>query len=153
MLLHSLKQDISNWESMLPTALHSIRSLLNSTTNCTPHERFFNYQRRSGSIGRKVLSSWLINPGPVLLKNFEKSSKDDDLVKRMDLLEANPHYAMMKDQRGNTKTVSTHDFAPFPRPNTLNDREEQMQQKGLIFGRENWKFICGLWRQAKIWET
>ena len=45
----------------------------------------------------------------------------------MDLLEANPHYALIKDQRGNTKTVSTQDLAPFPRPNTLNTREEQMQ--------------------------
>ena len=46
----------------------------------------------------------------------------------MDLLEANPHHALIKDQRGNTKTVSTQDLAPFPRPNTLNTREEQMQE-------------------------
>ena len=59
--------------------------------------------------------------------NFEKSSKNDDVVKRVDLLEANPHYALIKDQRGNTKTVSTQDLAPFPRPETLNTREEQMQ--------------------------
>ena len=45
----------------------------------------------------------------------------------MDLLEANPHYAVIKDRRGNTKTVSTQDLAPFPRPNTLNTREEQIQ--------------------------
>ena len=45
----------------------------------------------------------------------------------MDLLEANPHYAVIKDLRGNTKTVSTQDLAPFPRPNTLNTREEQIQ--------------------------
>ena len=127
LLLHSNKLDISNWETMLRLALHSIRSLLNTTTNCTPHERFFNYQRRPGSIGRKLLPSCLINPGPVLLKNFEKYSKNDDLVKRVDLLEANPHYALIKDQRGNTKMVSTQDLAPFPRPETLNTRGEQMQ--------------------------
>ena len=45
LLMHSHKLDISNWEEMLPTALHSIRSLLNTSTNCTPHERIFNYQR------------------------------------------------------------------------------------------------------------
>ena len=121
-LPYSLADVTKVWESMLPTALHSIRSLLNTTTNCTPHERFFNYQRRPGSIGRKVLPSWLINPGPVLLKNFEKSNKNDDLVKRVDLLEANPHYAVIKDRRGNIKTVSTQYLAPFPRPNTLNNR-------------------------------
>ena len=44
----------------------------------------------------------------------------------MDLLEANPHYAVIKDRRGNTKTVSTQDLALFSRPNTLNTREEQI---------------------------
>ena len=29
------------WEMMLPNALHSIRSLLCTATNATPHERFF----------------------------------------------------------------------------------------------------------------
>ena len=65
-------------------------------------------------------------PGPVLLKNFEKSNKNDGLVKRVDLLEANPHYAVIKDRKGNTKTVSTQDLAPFPRQ-TLNTREELIQ--------------------------
>ena len=127
LLLHSHKQDISNWESMQPTALHSIRSLLNTTTNSTPHERFYNFQRRPGSIGRKVLPNWLINPGPVLVRNFEKSNKNDDLVKRVELLEANPHYALIKDQRGNTKTVSVQDLAPYPGREVQNSREEHVQ--------------------------
>ena len=110
--MHSHTLDISNWEEMLPTALHSIRSLLNISTNCTLHERMFNYQRRPGSIGSKILPSWLINPGPVLLRNFERSNKNDELVKKVELLEANPHYALIKDQKGITKTVSVHDLAP-----------------------------------------
>lgn len=126
LLLHSHKMDMSNWETMLPTALHSIRSLLNTSTNCTPYESFFNYQRRLGSIRRKVLPSWLINPGPVLLKNFEKFSKNDDLVKRVELLEAKPHYALIKSQRGNIKTVSTQNMAPYSRE-VQNSRGEQMQ--------------------------
>ena len=36
-----------HWEVVLPEALHSIRSLLCTTTNETPHERFFSFQRRS----------------------------------------------------------------------------------------------------------
>ena len=72
-----------------------------------------------------MLPSWLINPGPVLLRNFEKSSKNDDLVKRVELLEANPHYALIKDQKGNTKTVSTQDLAPYPRKEVQNSKEEQ----------------------------
>ena len=74
-----------------------------------------------------MVPSWYINPGPVLPRNFEKSSKNDDLVKRVELLEANSHYALIKDQRGNTKTVSTQDLAPYPRREVQNSREEQMQ--------------------------
>ena len=109
LLMHSHKMDISNWEEMLPTALHSIRSLLNTSTNCTPHERMFSYQRRPGSIGSKILPSWLINPGPVLLRNFEKSNKNYDLLNWLELLKINPHYALIKDQRGITKTFSVQD--------------------------------------------
>ena len=42
-------------------------------------------------------------------------------------MDANPHYAMIKDQRGNTKTVSTQDLAPYLRRETQNTRGEQMQ--------------------------
>ena len=127
LLMHSHKLDISNWEEMLPTALHSIRSLLNTSTNCTPHERIFNYQRRPGSIGSKILPSWLINPGPVLLRNFERSNKNDELVKKVELLEANPHYALIKDQKGITKTVSVQDLAPYPR-NVIQNSNDILQQ-------------------------
>ena len=99
---------------MLLTALHSIRSFLNTSTNCTSHERMFNYPRRPGSIGSKILLSWLINLVPVLLRNFERSNKNDELVKKVELLEANPRYALIKDQRGITKTVSVQDLAPYP---------------------------------------
>ena len=54
-------------------------------------------------------------------------AKNDGLVKRVEFLEANPHYALIKDQRGNTKTVSTQDLAPYPRNEVQNSREEQMQ--------------------------
>ena len=40
--LKSKKLEISQWESVLLDALHSIRSLLCTATNCTLHERFFN---------------------------------------------------------------------------------------------------------------
>ena len=125
--MHSHKLDISNWDEMLPTALHSIRSLLNTSTNCTPHERMFNYQRRPGSIGSEILPSWLINPGPVLLRNFKKSNKNDELVERVELLEANPHYALIKDQRGITNTVSVQDLAPYPRKDVQNSDEVLLQ--------------------------
>ena len=39
---HSLPD--SHWEMVLPDALHSIRSLLSTAINTTPHARFFGYQ-------------------------------------------------------------------------------------------------------------
>ena len=88
--------------------------IIATSTNCTPHERLFGFQRRPGSMNSQILPSWLINPGPVLLRNFEKVNKNDVLVRRVELLEANPNYAIIKDAKGTTKAVSTKDLAPVP---------------------------------------
>ena len=40
---------IVNWEKVLDVALHCTRSLLSTSTNCTPHERLFNFQRKSAT--------------------------------------------------------------------------------------------------------
>ena len=42
-------------------------------------------------------------------------------MKRVELIEANPNYAIIKDGRGITKTVSTKDLAPAPI--MINERE------------------------------
>ena len=74
----------------------------------------FLFRRRPGIGYDKILPTWLIQPGPVLLRNFERTNKNDVLVKRVELIEANPNYAIIKDGRGITKTVSTKDLAPAP---------------------------------------
>ena len=60
----------SYWEEVLPVALHSLRSLLCVATNQTPHERLFNYQRRSAS--GHTLPSWLLKKGTVLLRKHTR---------------------------------------------------------------------------------
>ena len=45
--------DIKNWEVVLSDAFHSIRSLLCTSISATPHERMFNYARRS-SFGESI---------------------------------------------------------------------------------------------------
>ena len=99
-----------NWQSVLPDALHSIRSLLNVTTNATPHERLFTYNRRS-STGASV-PSWLCQPGPVLLKRQVRASKTDPLVDEVELLQSNPHYVHIRYPDGREDTVSTRHLAP-----------------------------------------
>ena len=60
--LASANLPIEHWEKVLPDVLHSIRSLLSTATNTTPHERFFNFSRKSSQ--GTSLPSWL-SPGPV----------------------------------------------------------------------------------------
>ena len=45
--LYSQNLPVNCWESVLPDVLHSLRSLLNTSINCTPHERMFQHNRRS----------------------------------------------------------------------------------------------------------
>ena len=117
--LKSNNLPLSCWKTVLPNALHSIRSLLNTTTNTTPHELFFNFNRRSRS-GRS-LPAWLSSPGPVMLRKFLRNHKNDDLVEEVPLLDANPQYANIRYRDGRESSVSLSDLSPCPQG--LNSRE------------------------------
>lgn len=101
---------ITSWESVLPDALHSIRSLLCTATNATPHERMFIHPRRT--CNGQTLPTWLSKPGPVLLKLNNRQSKYDPLVEEVTLLEANPEYAHVRMPDGRETTVSIRHLAP-----------------------------------------
>ena len=97
------------WEVVLNESLHAIRSLLCTATNSTPHERFFNHQRRTTN--GVSLPSWL-TPGPVLAKRNVKHSKYEDSVEEVELLEANPQYALIQRKDGSESTISLRQLAP-----------------------------------------
>ena len=80
------------WQSVFPEALHSVRSLLYITTNATPYERFFGFERRS-MLG-KSLPAWLLQPETILPQRFIRN-KDDFLVEEVELLCANPSFAQV----------------------------------------------------------
>lgn len=107
--LDSLHLPPSSWESVLPQALHSLRTLLCTSTNATPHERLFMFPRRTCS--GINLPTWLSTPGKVLLRKHVRSS-EEPLVQEVDLLEANPYYAFIKYPSGREDTVSVQDLAP-----------------------------------------
>ena len=90
LLLRTYQQRESTWEAVLPEALDSVRSLLCTTTNATPHKRFLGFDRRS-MVGR-TLPNWLIQPGPVLLWRFVRNTHDS-LVDEVELLDANSSFA------------------------------------------------------------
>ena len=98
------------WEEVLPEVLHANRSLLCTATNSTPHERLFNFPRKT-NLGSS-LPSWLLTPGPVLLKNYYRTSKYQPIVNEVELIDANPNYAKIRYQDGSEANVSIKDLAP-----------------------------------------
>lgn len=98
------------WQIVLPDALHSIRSLLSTATNVTPHERLLNFARRSTTGGS--VPTWLCTPGPILLKRHVRHSKVEPLVDQVELLQANPQYAHVRYPDGRETTVSLRHLAP-----------------------------------------
>ncbi|XP_052754766.1 uncharacterized protein LOC128201532 [Galleria mellonella] len=111
--LRSKNLDIRYWEQVLPLALHSIRSLLCTATNATPHDKLLCFPRRSGN--GISLPSWLMIPGPILLKKNVRKSKYDPLVEEVELLESNPNYSLVRFADGREDTVSNRHLAPINR--------------------------------------
>ena len=124
--LHSRKLPQECWQDVLPDALHSIRSLLCTATNATPHERFLCFQRRSTN-GPSV-PSWMNDVDTALLKKHVRN-KQDALVEEVELLEVNPYYAYVRTDNGTEKTVSLRDLAqPGNIRPTINSTPESDQQ-------------------------
>ena len=111
--LKSRGMALEKWETVLSMALDSIRSLLCTSTGDTPHSRFFNFARRS-CYGNS-LPDWLCKPGPVYLRKFVRSGKNDDMVRKVELLDANPMYARVRYDDGRECNVSLRDIARCPR--------------------------------------
>ena len=109
MALKTRNLKTTEWELVLNAALHSIRSLLCTATNCTPHERMFHHSRRTPT--GTSMPSWLV-AGPVLLKRHVRQSKYDPLVDEVELIEANPQYAVVRNNDGRELTVSIKHLAP-----------------------------------------
>ena len=117
LMSHGLPQKC--WQEVLPNVLHSIRSLLCTATNVTPHERLLGFPRRAGT--GTSLPTWLTTPGPVLLRKWVRTSKQDPLVDEVELIEANAQYAHVRHASGREDTVSIRDLAPFGEVHTVGD--------------------------------
>ena len=59
------------------------------------------------------LPPWM-KPGPVLLRRFVHSSKNDNMVDKVELIDVNPSYASIKYPDGRQSLVSLRDLAPYP---------------------------------------
>jgi len=115
--LHTIGLDKTKWTKVLDAALGSIRSLLCTATNSTPHDRFFNFPR--SSITGTDLPEFLLQPGETILHRCHVRAKGDPLVEQVKLVQTiSPHYAQVEYQDGRTDTVSTHHLAPYVPPVT-----------------------------------
>ena len=98
---------------MLPNAMHSIRSLLCTATNPTPHERFFAFRRRSST--GATMPTWLNYPGSKAYpRRFVRTSKTDPLVDEVEIINVNLNYANVRHLNGREVTVSLNDLSPSP---------------------------------------
>ena len=107
--IKSRKLDIAQWECVLPDVLHSIRSLLCTATNGTPHERLFHFTCRS-TFGVSI-PTWLSAPGPVFLKRHLRSSKYDPTVDGVEHVYATPNYTQIRFPSGRESTLPWRDVA------------------------------------------
>jgi len=123
----------SQWEEVIPAVLHSVRSLVCTSTNETPHERLFSYQRRS--VTGHSLPTWLLEKGTVLLRKHIRKSKYDPLCEEVELVRVTPTYAQVRYQSGREQTVSLRDLAPLPDGNTRN--VDQPSRDDAVLNMEN----------------
>lgn len=109
--LRSRNLPIEDWERALNQALHSIRSLLCTATNCTPHERMFTHTRRSTN--GDSIPTWLTNSEQVLMRRFDRTNKYQPIVEEVDLIQVNPDYSYVRLPNGRETTVSNRYLAPL----------------------------------------
>jgi len=103
----------SQWSKVLPQALASIRSLLCTATNQTPHERLFTFQRTS-KFGED-LPTFLTNKDSTVLYRLHLKGKGDQPTQKVTLLETiSPYFSRVKFDNGRESTVSTRDLAALP---------------------------------------
>ena len=69
-----------------------------------PHERLFNFQRKSAS--GESIPTWLTRSKSALLKRHLRGSKYEPLVETVEILEVNPNYAHVRFNNGRETTVS-----------------------------------------------
>ena len=137
MALQSRGLPQSNWQDVLPDALHSIRSLLCTATNTTPHERLFLFQRKSTS-GTSV-PTWLTEKDTALLKRNVRVSKQEPLCDEVQILNVNPNYAHIRTADGQEKTVSLSKLSQPGEPllNHAIDSPDPSNNSRVIESRES----------------
>ena len=116
---------------LIPEVFYSLRSLLCTSTNEVPHDRFLKVPRRS-MFGTNA-PIWMTKPGPVYVRKHVRDTYDR-VVKEMDLLNANPNSVVVRSPEGREVTVSARDIAPTPAgPGEVNESQSISQSNETPF--------------------
>ena len=92
------------------------------TTNATPHERFFIFQRRSTT--GMSLPSWMTTESKAFMKRFVRHSKSDPFVDKVEIIHVNPNYAQVRCPNGREITVSLRNLAQCPQEDTADEEPD-----------------------------
>ena len=84
--------------------------LLCTAINTTPHERLFNFSRRSCL--NLSTPTWLSLPGNVLVKRHVRTNQHEPLVDEVELIHATPNYTKVRLPNSHEKTITLCDIAP-----------------------------------------
>ena len=115
----------------IPEVLHSLQSLLCTATNEVPHDRFLKFSCRS-MFGTNA-PIWMTEPGPVHVRKHVQA-KYDPVVEQMDLLHANPNYAVVRSPEGHEVNVSARNIAPTPAgPEEANESQSLSRSNEIPF--------------------
>ena len=138
--LHFRGLQPDRWEDILPDVLASIRALICTSTQETPHERFFGFKRRAPA--KWNLPSWLAPGHPVYVKSFVRN-KGDPIVQPAEVVEPlNNQFTRIRRHNGAVDTVSSSmlsrgSVVPNPRrrsslPHPVNVQEKPQEGSDVI---------------------
>jgi len=105
--------DMSKWDSVIDVSLGNIRSLMNTSTNESPHERFFSFDRRS--FVQQNENNEVNRQRYMYLRKFVRG-KTDPLVEQVEVINFNPKYSEIRYKDGREDKVSNNDLSSCPSP-------------------------------------
>lgn len=106
----------SQWDEVVDEALACIRSLKNTSTNCSPHARMFNFTR---NIKVSRLSSESLNDqSDAYLRRFVRS-KNEPIVEKVRIVNRNPNFTEVQLDSGKIEKYSNRNIASCPNDNSV----------------------------------
>lgn len=114
-LLDDQKKSTNQWHTVLGQALHSMRSLVVTTTGSTPHDRFLTFARPTvPAVPTAVAPPHRLLPGSRALLRRHVRNKADPVGDEVSIEDVFPGHACVVFPDGQRDTVNLRHLAPLP---------------------------------------